>query len=104
MPMRSGRLEKRTALAIPVRIFSTQEPSVIERTITENISSLGIRVVVSHYRQMNERLVVRSSDGDLQTQARVVYCQTLSDGQFAIGLQFPNETTDWTKKKLGFGD
>ena len=72
MPMGSGRLEKRATLAIPVRIFSTREPSVIERTTTENISSLGIRVVVSHYRQLNERLVVKSSDGDLQTQARVV--------------------------------
>ena len=61
-------------------------------------------MVVSRNRQMNERLVVRSSDGDLQTQARVVYCQRLSDGQFAIGLQFPTETSDWMKKKMGYGD
>jgi len=47
--------------------------------------------------------VVKSSDGDLQTQARVVYCQPLSDGHFAIGLQFPYETSDWIKKKPGFG-
>jgi hypothetical protein len=104
MPMRSGRLEKRTPLAIPVRISSSQEPTLIERTTTENISSLGIRVVVSHYRQLNERLMVKTSEGDLQTQARVVYCQPLSDGQFALGLQFPHETSVWVKKRMGLGD
>jgi len=102
MPMRSGRLEKRTRLAIPVRISSLRDPAVIERTTTENISPLGIRVVVSHYRDMDEPLVVNSPDGNLQTQARVVYCQALSDGQFALGLQFPQETSVWVKKKLGF--
>ena len=102
--MRSGRIERRTRLAIPVRISSPQEPNLIERTITENISSLGIRVVVSHYWEMNDRLVVNSPDGDLQTQARVVYCQPLSGGQFALGLQFPRETSIWMKNKLPLGD
>lgn len=95
MPTRSGRLEKRTKLAIPVRISSLWDPAVIERTTTENISPLGIRVVVSRHRDMNEPLVVISPDGNLQTQARVVYCQALSDGQFALGLQFRQETSVW---------
>ena len=73
-------------LAIPVRIFSNKEPSLIERTTTENVSPLGIRVIVSHYRQLNESVEVDTSDGDLQTQARVVYCQPLADGHFVVGL------------------
>jgi len=104
MPMRSGRFERRTPLAIPVRISSTQEPTIVERTTTENISSLGIRVVLSHCKQLNERLVVNTSDGGLQTQARVVYCQPLANGHFAIGLQFPQETAAWIKSKLSYGD
>jgi hypothetical protein len=104
MPMRSGRLEKRTPLAIPVRVSSSREPSVIERTTTENVSSSGIRVVLSQRRQLNEPMFVNSSDGGLETQARVVYCQPLSDGHFAIGLRFPQDTSGWLKKKLNFGD
>jgi hypothetical protein len=104
MPMRSGRLEKRTPLAIPVRISNSREPGAVERTTTENISSLGIRVVVSQCKQLNERLVINTSDGGLQTQARVVYCQPLSDGHFAIGLQFPQEISAWIKGKFSYRD
>lgn len=105
MPIRSGRLEKRTRLAIPVRILNPQEPTATEpeRTTTENICSLGIRVVVSRYREPNEELLINSADGDLQTYARVVYCQPLSDGRFAVGLQFPEETSLWMKKNSVLG-
>jgi hypothetical protein len=89
--MRSGRLEKRTNLAISVRICSLQEPTEPERTITENICSLGVRVLASQPREFNERVLIHSADGDIQTQARVIYCQPLSDGRFAIGLEFPKE-------------
>ena len=106
MPIRSGRVEKRTRLAIPMRICSLQEqePTAAERTITENVCSLGVRVLASRPRELDERLLINSADGDLQTQARVIYCQPLSDGRFAIGLEFPKETTRWMNKTLGFGD
>lgn len=106
MPMRSGRLEKRTGLAIPVRICSLQEqePTAAERTITENVCSLGIRVLASRPRELNERMLINSADGDLQTQARVIYCQPLADGRFAIGLEFPKETTMWVNKTLSYGN
>jgi hypothetical protein len=106
MPMRSGRLEKRTRLAIPVRICSLQEqePTAAERTITENVCSLGIRVLASRPRELNERLLINSADGDLQTQARVIYCQPLADGRFAIGLEFPKETTMRVNKTLSYGN
>jgi len=104
MPMRSGRLEKRTPLAIPVRIASHKEPSAGERSTTENICSLGIRVLVRHARKLNERLLIKSADGELQTDARVVYCERLVDGRFALGLEFRGEVTNWLKKSVGYGD
>jgi len=104
MPMRSGRLEKRTALAIPVRISSLKEPSAGERSTTENICSLGLRVLVRHARKLNERLLIKSADGELETDARVVYCERLMDGRFALGLEFHGEVTNWLKKSIGFGD
>jgi hypothetical protein len=104
MPMRSGRLEKRARLAIPIRISNLQEPSAAERSTTENICSLGIRVLVRHARRRNERLLINSADGELQTDARVVYCERLADGRFALGLEFNGEVANWVKKTMASGD
>jgi hypothetical protein len=104
MPMRSGRLEKRTPLTIPVRISSPKEPAAGERSTTENICSLGIRVLVRHARKLNERLFIKSADGELEADARVVYCERLVDGRFALGLEFRGEVTNWLKRSLGCGD
>lgn len=104
MPMRSGRLEKRTRLAIPVRISSLEEPATGERSTTENICSLGLRVLVQHARELNERLLIKSADGELQTDARVVYCEKQQDGRFALGLEFRGDVTKWLQKSSGYGD
>jgi hypothetical protein len=104
MPMRSGRLEKRTPLSIPVRISSLKEPSAGERSTTENVCSLGLRVLVRRAREMNERLLIKSSNGELQVDARVVYCERLLDGRFALGLEFRGEVSTWLKKSLMPGD
>jgi hypothetical protein len=104
MPMRSGRLERRTRLAIPVRISSLKEPSAGERSTTENICSLGIRVLVRRARELNERLMIKSADGELETDARVVYCERLRDGRFALGLEFHGEVTNWLRKSMSYGD
>jgi hypothetical protein len=102
--MWAGRHEKRTSLAIPVRISSLEEPSASERSTTENVCSLGIRVLVSHAREMNQRLLIKPAKGELLADARVVYCQRLVDGKFALGLEFHGEVPSWLKKSLGYGD
>ena len=104
MPMRSGRLERRTRLAIPVRISSPKEPSAGERSTTENVCSLGLRVLVRRAREMNERLLIKSADGHLEADARVVYCERLRDGRFALGLEFNGEAANWLRKSLSYGD
>jgi len=100
MPMRSGRLEKRIRLAVPVEISSPQNPSAAERTTTENVCSLGIRVLTQRARDLNERLMINSLVGDLRTLARVVYCQRLPDGRFGVGLQFQGMAVDWPRGSL----
>jgi hypothetical protein len=104
MPMRSGRLERRTRLALPVRISSLEEPSAGERSTTENICSLGIRVLVRRARELNERLSIKSADGELEADGRVVYCQRLFDGRFALGLEFHAGGSNWLKRSMGNGD
>jgi hypothetical protein len=101
MPERSGRLEKRIRLVAAVEICSVQNPAATERTTTENFCSLGIRILTQRARELNERLWIRSVDEGLQTLARVVYCQRLADGRFAVGLQFQGRTVNWSKSLWG---
>src|SRR5258708_39943200 len=98
--MRSGRLEKRTWLAVPLQISSLHDSTAIEQTTTENVCSLGVRAVLGRPRELGERLFVESPDGALQTLARVLCCQRLSDGRYGVGLQFQQIATHWLKKAL----
>jgi hypothetical protein len=99
MSVRSGRLEKRIQLAAPVEISSLQLAAT-ERTTTENVCSLGMRILTQQAREANERLWVRLLDGDLRTLARVVYCQRLRDGRFGVGLQFEEQVVNRLKGSL----
>ena len=95
MAVRSGRLEKRIQLSLPVQISNLYDPSSTERTTTENVCSLGIRVLTQNARALNERLTIRSMVGDLRALARVVYCQRLPDGRFGVGIQFQPQSDHW---------
>jgi len=97
MSLRSGRLEKRIRLAVPVEITSLQYPSANEQATTENVCSLGIRVLTQQARELNERLMISSLGGDLRTLARVVYCQRLPNGHFGVGMQFQGVAVNWPK-------
>jgi len=100
MPARSGRLEKRIPLAVPLQISSVLDPATAERTTTENVCSLGMRVLTQRARELNERLMISSLIGDLRTLARVVYCQRLPDGRFGVGLQFLGQAVHWSRGSL----
>jgi hypothetical protein len=95
MPLKSGRLEKRIRLEVPVQISSPEDPSATERTTTENVCSLGVRVLTRMAKQLDERLMINSLAGDLRALARVVYCQRLPDGRFGVGLQFNTQVAKW---------
>src|ERR671925_1601496 len=95
MAVKSGRLEKRVQLSLPVQISSLYDPSTAERTTTENVCSLGMRVLTQKARELNERLMVSSLAGDLRALARVVYCQRLPDGRFGLGVQFQGQSISW---------
>lgn len=97
MPIRSGRLEKRRRLEIPVQISRREDPSATERTTTENVCSLGARVLTRMARQLDERLMINSVAGNLRVLARVVYCERLPDGRFGVGLQFNAQVAEWPR-------
>lgn len=99
MPVGSGRLEKRIRLAVQVHVSSPGDPSKTERATTENVCSLGIRVLMQRPREPQERLVIRSAVGDLRAVGRVVYCQRLTDGRFGVGLQLQGPAVKWMQEQ-----
>ena len=105
MAARSGRIEKRIQLSLPVQISSLYDPSASERTTTENVCSLGMRVLTQKAKELNERLMISSLVGDLRALARVVYCQRLPDGRFGVGIQFQGQSISWPGGSVaGAGD
>jgi hypothetical protein len=93
--LESGRIEKRFPVTIPLRITSLDRPWLAERTMTENVSLFGARILVKDTWRPNERLVVESPGGLYRCQARVIYCQKLAPGTIAVGLRLDRARRDW---------
>jgi len=100
MSLRSGRLEKRVPLAVPVQVSSFKDSAVAETTTSENVCSLGMRILARQTKELNERLMISSLVGDVRALARVVYCQRLPDGRFGVGVQFVGQSVRWSKDAL----
>lgn len=96
MQLRSGRLEKRIQMTVPVEMCPVQDQSALERATTENVCSLGARVLTRQPKERNDRLMVRTVLGKFWIQARVVYCQRISDGRFGVGIQLQGMRVNWT--------
>ena len=95
MSPHAGRIEKRIHLAVPLEVSKLWDPAGWEHTITENICSNGVRVLIRRAIEPNERLMLRLFEGDPQTQTRVVYCERLPDGRYGVGLQFQGVATNF---------
>ena len=86
--MSNGRKRARSFERLRVKIFSVEEPFVSEPCLTQDISSLGARLLTERSWTPNSRVLVKSPSGNLWARARVVYCQRLSPKAFAVGLEF----------------
>ncbi len=90
-----GRTEKRVTMAIPVCLEAAENLHVAEQAMTVNVSPHGARVVTRHRWRPEERARLASRSGEFRTQAKVVYCESLTDGHFCIGLKFEAAFMDW---------
>jgi len=96
MAMRTGRLEKRVPLAVPLRLACQAHRGYVESTHTENVSPFGARVVTRHKWRPDEQLLVSSPQGGFSSPARVVYCQQLHEEQCVIGLRLQSPFNAWS--------
>jgi len=90
------RLENRAPVRVAVDLSASDVHTAAQQGITENVSLRGARVLTNQPWQPNERVTVRSLLGSLRSKARVVYCQPLPEGSFAIGLELFVSIGEWT--------
>jgi hypothetical protein len=87
-----GRIETRLPLTIPIHLVSTRAAN---EALTENVSSRGARVVTKRRCLPSEHQWITSMSGKLNLQARVVYCQPVSQDTFHVGLELQDCCANW---------
>jgi hypothetical protein len=90
-----GRIEKRVTMAIPVCLVIAEKLVFADQAMTVNVSSRGARIITRRRWQLEEQPGLASSSGELRTEAKVVYCEPVTDGLFCVGLQFLSAVMDW---------
>jgi hypothetical protein len=83
-----GRFEKRDRMQVPVYIASLEEPRAPERTVTENVSPHGCRVLTKRKWLPGERPLVTLLTGAFPQHAQVIYCDAQPKGGFFVGIKF----------------
>lgn len=95
--MSSGRSEKRIAKMVSVEVCLRDEPKLNERMLTENVSAHGARVFAERKLQPGQQVLVSSSKEGVRSQARIVYCQRVSESRFAVGLELFGRVDLWAR-------
>lgn len=91
----SGRYEKRTPRVVPIELLRLDESRLNVRTVTENVSARGARIVTEWDCSPGEHLLLTAPEQGVKSLARVVYCQPLESTKFAVGLQLVVRVEEW---------
>jgi hypothetical protein len=96
-PILNGRTERRYPIVVVVRLAQPERAGTDgeERTYTDNISSRGARVYSIRPWQLGDAVQVTPRNEDPAC-GSVVYCQTLHDGRFIIGVEFQSHPVMWS--------
>jgi hypothetical protein len=76
-------------------LTSPDRVSRTELAVTENVSVRGARVLTKTPWSANDSLVIKSLEGDLQSEALVIYRQSLLENVYAIGLELVTPKGNW---------
>ena len=95
--MSNGRSEKRVARTVRVEVCLEDEAERNERLLTENVSAHGARVLMEQKLQPGQGVLVSLPREGVRARGRIVYCQRLPEGRFAVGLELSRRVEPWTK-------
>jgi hypothetical protein len=91
-----GRIEKCLSMSVPVYLASLREPRARERTVTENVSPHGARIISKRRWRADEEALVTSKTGESPEVGTVVYSRRKNGGgRFCLGLEFPDRSVKW---------
>ena len=93
----SGRYEKRTPRAVPIDVLRLDESQLNVRTVTENVSPRGVRIVTDWNCAPGKHVLLTAPEEGVKSLARVVYCQRVESTKFAVGLQLVVRVEEWGK-------
>ena len=90
-----SRTEKRQSMSVPVYLASIEDLRTAERTVTENVSPHGARVLSKRPWQPGEESIVTPLSGEFSLIARVIHCSPITGHCFRLGMEFPNRAVNW---------
>ena len=95
MSVQPGRFYRRIRLALPIQLLYPENAETSEDAVTENVSPLGVRVLVKTPKQPDTLMLLKSPAPQIRASARVVYCEPLPGGEFGVGLQLQGASLNW---------
>jgi hypothetical protein len=95
MHVPSGRYEKRAARTVTIEVLCLDESGLNARTVTENVSPRGARIVTDWNCASGKHVLVTAPEEGVKSLARVVYCQRVDSTKFAVGLQLIVRVEEW---------
>jgi hypothetical protein len=84
-----GRSERRIPKRLAAELSRPDESVPKEMTFTENVSPRGVCVTTVQRWQPGTRVLVTFLQNGIRSQGRIVYCQRVESGTFALGLELP---------------
>jgi hypothetical protein len=86
------RAESRINMKLTAMLIGTHGKLGVEKAITENVSSRGVRVISTSEWFIDDTILVSLPAGHFTSAARVAYCDEMSKGRFVTGLEFVGST------------
>jgi PilZ domain len=93
-PFPARRSERRISKILAAEL-SRPDQSVPEVTLTENLSPRGVRLTTVQRWQPGTSVLVTFPQNGTRSQGRIVYCQGVESGKFALGLELPWQVQRW---------
>jgi PilZ domain len=90
-----GRIEKRVPTSVPVYLGALEDPRRPERTVTENVSPHGARVISKRSWRPGDESIVTPLSGEFPQVGRVIYCLPSAGDRFCLGMEFLDRAVNW---------
>jgi hypothetical protein len=90
-----GRIEKRVPTSVPVYLVSLEDSRTRERTLTENVSPHGVRVISKRSWRSGEESLITPLTGEFPQVGKVIYCLPEARDRFCLGMEFQDRAVNW---------